>query len=288
MLAKLGEIGRHDAPVKIVESSRDGALVASADTDRRLKVWRGSQELYSLNLRAWHERFRALDRIRALKLSDNSQTIYVASGETVKAIQTGTGEIIWEHGRLPTWAFLITCPQTLAIGADRIAVGYDDGAIEVVKNGSWHTWHDNDAPKAAAFLPGDRLLAGTDLVSVCIWDTDAQTKVAKFRPKHKVHALAASPVADVVATRSLREVEIWDAGSCRLLGKADAPPGLPYLAFHPEHEWLASTDAKGVSVFDFSGELVRRLDTGCPPKSLAWTRDGLLIGRLDGVIVSTN
>src|SRR5687768_9359237 len=88
----------HQAPVRLVAYSSDGRLLASADTDRQLKVWEQGRLVFQRNLRSWHNRYRSLDWIRSLAFSADSSCLYAASGDTVKAYDVRSDRPLWEHG----------------------------------------------------------------------------------------------------------------------------------------------------------------------------------------------
>lgn len=286
-LAESTLLSGHQAPVKLLSISPGGRYIASADTERQLKVWQDGQIVMEKNLRTWHDRFLALDRIRALTFGAEPNRLYVASGESVKGYDVPNSEEVWEHGRPPTWAFLITCPQSISVNSEGLlAAAYDDGHVETY--GPTKTdWKDNDAPKSMAFLRDGTRIAGTDFVSVCIWNSFTGAKLAKYRPAHrKVYALAASRVADVIAVRSLYDVELWNTESGERVATTPSRPGLPILAFHPTREMLAIGDARGYSVVNFQGAEQVRVDCqGYSPLILTYAPDGsLLVGCSDSQI----
>src|SRR5687767_823542 len=84
-LAEATVLTGHEAPVKLVAMSPDGRFLASADVDRQLKVWQDGKVVLDKSLRTWHDRFLALDRVRSMQFWLDSERLYVASGETVKA-----------------------------------------------------------------------------------------------------------------------------------------------------------------------------------------------------------
>jgi WD40 repeat protein len=278
----------HEAPVKLVTMSPDGRLLATADVDRQLKVWQDGKVVLDKSLRTWNDRFLALDRIRSMQFWLDSQRLYVASGETVKAYRVPDEEPIWEHGRLPTWAFLITCPQCIAISSKgEMAAVYDDGALEIHRGNHRVVWTDNDVPKTFSYLRDGTRIAGTDGISICIWDAGTGAKLAKRKPRRKIFGLATSPVKDVIATRSLHELELWDSETGERQASIATSPGLPILAFHPNREMLVAGDARGFFYAGYDGTIYKRIDTqGFSPLSFAFspTGDRLYVGCSDCAI----
>lgn len=272
-------------PIKLVAFSPDGSLVATATTDRRLEVSRGAERLYSLDLHSWHDRFRALDRIRAIAFSPDSRTLHVASGETLFAFDARTRTALGQTGRLPTFAFLITCPQSIACSPLGTAVAYDDGWTEIYAQESIKKWFDNDGPRLIAFLQDGRRLAGTDFVSTCIWDAETGEKLYKYLPDDKVFAIATSPTDDLIAIRTLHELEILRAGEHQPLARVAVPAGLPTLAFHPQKPLVACGSARRIDLHSLDGVIVESIACdGFAPLSLAFSPDGsvLAVGCSDG------
>lgn len=291
-LTELPVLSRHGSPVKALAFSPDGSLVATADVDRNLKMSRVSSSeeapLWQRHFRFWFDRFLPHMYIRAVAFSPDGRTLYLAIGDNLRALDAQTGEEIWRHRAGPTFGFLRTRPLSLAVSASgSVAAAYDDTTVEVrlpdpPRLRRTSAWKDNDAPNMIAFLDDDRIV-GSDHVSLCIWDADLGTKLAKHQPGIRIHGLAAGRAT--IAARSLYDVTLWSE-SGEKLGMAALPPGLPTLAFSPMSDILAAGDAQGATLFDLRGAEIARLETAAATLALAFIpgTDDLAIAGSDGTV----
>jgi WD40 repeat protein len=283
-------VAHQSAPIRQIAFSGDGSLMATADTDRWLKIYHEGRLVMEKWLKHPNDRLRSLDRIRSMAFDRHGRTIYVASGESVRGLDLLHGETVWETVAGPTFGFLITTPLSLDVGSNnQVAVAYADGHIEIA-DPAWglhsRRWHDNDGPQHVRFMNDGHRIIGCDYFALCIWDTTTGTKVARYVPDERLYAMEASPIHPVVATRSRGHVLLWHAETGASLARIPVGPGLPSMAFSNQRRWVAAGDADGTSVFDFEGNLVARLESPrVVPLSLAFSpRGSLYIGSSDGIV----
>src|SRR5688572_19194891 len=265
-------VADYAAPIKALAFSPDGSLLVTADVDKNLKMLRNGAPLWEKRFRFWYDTFRANMYIRAVAFSLDGKVLYLAIGDNLRALDAETGAEMWRYRAGPTFAFLRTSPLSMSLSSDgALAVAYDDARVEVWRPHSARlrpssAWKDNDAPNILAYLDSNRIV-GSDHISICVWDAEMGTKLAKHVPGVRIHGLAAA--GSVIATRSLYDVTIWsDEGE--KLGTAEIRPGLPTIVFSPGGDRLAAGDAHGVSIFDLTGAQVARLDTEAATIAMAF------------------
>lgn len=283
-------VAKHDAPVKALALSPDGQTLATADVERNLKVWRGGEGAWQTHFRFWYDRFVAHMHISALAFSPGGEYLYVAVGDTLRSYEPNTGRELWRFRSRPTFGFLRTRPISMSIGLDgTMAIAYDDATVELRDAKGWplrqiSAGKENDSPNLLVFLADGRI-AGTDHVSLCIWDVMLGAKLAKHVPGERIHAIAASPDGKTLAIRTLRHVHLWSVEG-EPIAAADIDPGLPTLAFSQTGGMLACGHAKGVALFDLAGNDIGKVDTGdSVTLALAFQSDGsLAVAGSDGKV----
>ena len=280
------------APIKLLKYSADGRKIATADVRRVVRLFEEGKLVYEHRFRSIWDRLRALDHVRAIAFDSKGETLLVAAGNRVSAVKLQRGQEYSLSTRKPHLAFMITCPQALAISKDdEIAIAHDDSAIEIVQlNGPRprpkSTWKDNDCPAFLGYLSDGHRIVGTDRYSACVWDPALGTKLAKMQVDHS-YALAVSPVDSVIALRHLRSVALWNIDTGSRLLEVAVRPGLPSIVFSRDGELFAVGDALGVSVFDRAGaERMRHEIGGRRVLALAFSpvADLLAVGASDGSV----
>jgi WD40 repeat protein len=287
----LDMIGVHNAPVHKLRFSHDGRWLASADTERVLRIWHESRLAYEVDLSSEDERMRPIDVIRDFVFDRAGRTLIVGNGGTLQALDLLHWNWIWDATRPPAWGFLITCPLALDIApTGELAVCYDDGTIEV-----WNpqpdtladlTWYDNEAPKMMQFAADGRTIVGTDGYSVCAWDSTSGKRHFRLRPTRQIFAFAVSRVSSLIAFRSLQRLHIYDIEEAMQLACVDAKIGMPTLAFAHDRNLLAAGGVDGVALYDPIGNVVDNLESRSPVLSLQFKPGGaaLVAGLQDGTI----
>lgn len=256
----------NSAPIKYLRFSPDGALLASADVRRNVRVHKGAEVVYEHRFRSAWDRLRALDHVRGMEFDRQSNLLYLASGNMLRSIDLSNGIVKIVGNRRPMFGFLITCPQTIAIsGGNELAVGFDDAVIEVyARNGNGmkpkSSWKTSDTASMVGFLPAGNMLVASDRYTVAVYDTDHGAQVARLQSP-KVFAMATSPTENVIALHTLDKVSIWQVDTGTLLGEVRAERGLPTLAFSRDGQLLAVGDATGATIYNLDGAELHRYDS---------------------------
>src|SRR5205085_2434127 len=121
-----------------------------------------------------------------------------------------------------------------------IGVWSEDGILQSL-------WRDNDSPRQLAFSPDGSRIIGTDSFSLVKWDWQARKQVSRVRLKERAFGFAYSPSLNLVAARSLHQVQVYSADSWAVARAIPTLPGLPLVTFHPSEAVLAVSDRNGVS-----------------------------------------
>lgn len=249
-------IADHDAPVRAV-SFGEGRLMATCDVQRTVKVWRDGERLWSRNFRHVSDRYRAMDSVRAILFSPCGELLFAASGESVYALDSSTGEVAWSFDCPPHLVFMVTAPQTLAVSRlGYVAAAMGDGSIGLWTFAGEQTalWFENDAPRYIGFMPDGRRLAGTDGFAVSTWDVVTQERLSRLELDGRVFGFVTSPLDPVIATRTLRNVTVYSPDIELIVSRFKVDPGLPAMAFDPTRPRLVVSDQRSVSVRSYEGE----------------------------------
>jgi WD40 repeat protein len=282
------------AGIKLIAMSSDGTFLATADVNRRVRVWAFGELVFETDMTHTHDKFRALDSVYSLAFSPTGEVLFVTSGETFWVFESRSGREFWSHASPPTFGFLITTPVGMSVSSGgAIAVSNTDGNTDVWQFDSMGLyrlarWYDNEGPGMISWLRDDQRVVGSDHQAICIWEARTGVKLSRFVPGERVHGLAASRIHDVMAFRTLHKVFLYDTEGA-MISSADVAPGLPTLAFSPTAELLAFSDSKGISVCDYALQEQHRLEVpGGIPISLAMHPDGssLIAGFGDGRMVT--
>jgi WD40 repeat protein len=229
--------------------------------------------------------------VRSAAFSPDGDRVFIANGFRVTAFDALTGGRIWQWRPPRVWVFLANAPGGVAVShSGEVAMTAEDGLFGIwdVAGTRRILVRDEDAPRYFAFVADGSLIAGTDRGSLCVWRTSDLQKVARVQaPEGRIHAFAASPFGDVVATRSLESIALWDAELRSGQRQFPVGPGLPVLAFSPRAPILAFAQASGVVIVDFAGvEVARYDDSQRRPLSMAFspTDNRLAVGYSDGAV----
>ncbi|HVL39851.1 MAG TPA: hypothetical protein VM328_10725 [Fimbriimonadaceae bacterium] len=256
-------VAHHDVAVRSVAFGRTRQILATADVRRQVRLWFNGTLHVQLDLRARHDRFRPIDHIRALAITPDEETLYVAAGETVQAYRTFDGHPIWIYHAPPTFAFLITSALSMAMApSGMLAVAFDDGSTAFFdpEGRRSHDIRGNDSPRFIGFLQDGVRLVGSDGFSVGIWDGLSGRRLLHFWLTARIFGLAVSPIRDVFAIRTLREVLLFEVQGPRLLAEIPVEPGLPVVSFSSAHERLALVERHGLLVADYEGRTIMRIE----------------------------
>ncbi|MEU6424272.1 BTAD domain-containing putative transcriptional regulator [Microbispora sp. NPDC046973] len=277
----------HNEAVNDIEISPDGRLVASASSDRTVRLWdvRGDP-IAALGDHPDHVRSVAFSpdgRLLATVTRSHTLTLWdVGSGRRLgTAAYRGLGAST-DVGFDPHGRFLVAT----ALGRFRWDIRDPGKPVEVPFSGGYLV-------SALAFSPRDRLLATTgpsgDLV---VWDLARDREVRALRTRQgSVLDVAFSPDGRSIATAGAdRTVKLWDTrtwASYATLTGHTAP--VQTLAFSRDGRSLASAgDDRTILVWDLATRRPAATLTGhtAPIRGLAFTAEGDLIsGGEDGRII---
>lgn len=286
-----GQYLGHRAGVRTIAVSADGVWIATADSNRGIILRKRGEVHYVFDPLPFWQRYPSNRRVHAMAFSLDSTRLFVALTDQLTAYEVESGNRLWRDRGRRILAFLGNSPLSLAVHPIRgfLATSFEDGHLGFWSpdGSSRDVWFDNAAPRQLAFSRDGARLIGTDGYSVSIWDVVSHAKIARHIADEKVHSIALSPVADVVATRTLYRTNIWNLETGMELGSIQIGQGLPLIAFSPVSERLALSENSIVRVFRFDGSQVA--EAALPETialSLAYSADGseILVGRSDGVV----
>ena len=273
-------------PVQTLAFAPDRDLVVGGDTQRTLTAWSGGQIAWQRDLRSEQAKVRAIERIRSLAFSRDGATLYVASGDRLRALDAMTGDEIWHYEPPRAWCFLIVSPNCVAVMPDeRVVCCLENGAIGIWdRNGRrLQGWTHNDGPRYIGMLP-QGTLAGTDRFSVAIWDLVTQAEVAKVTPSERVYAFTSSPIESLVATRSLHAIEFWDGQSLAAVGSVPIQAGTPLLVASQRDPWFAYSETGLVHVIDHRGLPIARIEDEAVSLAFNPLEAEIAVGRRDATV----
>ncbi|WP_436758143.1 nSTAND1 domain-containing NTPase [Streptosporangium sp. V21-05] len=268
----------HSRAVNDIEISPDGRVIASASSDRTVRLWdaRGNP----IATLGDHP-----DDVRAVAFSpDGHRLATITRGHTITVWDVGSGR------RLTTITYK-------GVGAST-DVGFDpQGRFLVGAALGRFRWNLHDPgssvepfpgipyiASALAFSPRDPLLATTSPAGdLIVWDLAQDRQVLAFRTRQSsVLDVAYSPDGELIATAGAdRTLKLWDArtGKPRATLTGHTAP-IQVLAFSRDGRALASAgDDRTITVWDLPSRSPTATLTGhtAPIKGLAFTADGDLI-----------
>ncbi|HRK20554.1 MAG TPA: hypothetical protein PLX06_02015 [Fimbriimonadaceae bacterium] len=289
-LVHAGVLTAHREGVNLLAAGNSRNTWASSDTSRRIQIWDGDRPAVRFEPFSLWERVYGNRRIYGMQFSPDGRTLYVAMTDRLAAFESATGRRGWQYRGPRVLAFLPSSPVAVAVEANTgaVAAAFDDGHF-----GLWSfagdpmaIWHDNETPRQLAFTRDGSRIVGTDSFSICIWEVETRTKVARHVPNERVHALKLSPAFDVAASRTLYDVAIWDIESGAETARIPVGRGLPLLAFSPEAPLLAYSERNRLRVCGFEGSTLGEWSTEEAILSIGFSNDGrrILVGLSDSSI----
>ncbi|KAH7123385.1 quinon protein alcohol dehydrogenase-like superfamily [Dactylonectria estremocensis] len=241
---------RRSASDRSVAFSPDGQRLASASSDKTIKVWDTTTGRCEATLEGHG------DRIHSVAFSPDSQRLASASGgKTVKIWDTTTGRCeatLEGHGSWVDSVAFSPDGQRLASASWEKTVKIWDamtGRCEATLEG-----HGNSVYSVAFSPDGQRLASASTDDTVKIWDTTTGHCEATLEGHgDRIHSVAFSPDSHHLASASWEKtVKIWDTttGHCEatLEGHGDR---IHSVAFSPDSQRLASASSdKTVKIWD--------------------------------------
>ncbi|MBX7135317.1 MAG: PQQ-binding-like beta-propeller repeat protein [Fimbriimonadaceae bacterium] len=273
-------------PVQTLAFSENGHLVVGGDTNRVLTAWVNGQVAWQRDLRSKQAKVRATERIRSVAFSRDGASLYVASGDRLRALDALNGEELWHYEPPRAWCFLVISPNCVTVTADeRVVCCLENGAIGIWdrRGRRLQGWTHNDGPRYIGLLP-DGKLAGTDRFSLCLWDLETEAEVAKVTPTERLHAFACSPIENLVATRSLHAVDVWEGHDLRQVAAVPIQAGTPLLVASPSSPLFAYSETGVVRVIDRDGQGLMNFPEEAVSLAFNPLEPEIAVGRRDGTI----
>jgi WD40 repeat protein len=293
----LGEESRlrgHRGAVTAVAFSPDDSLLASASTDRTIKIWDtiAGKERVTLTGHA--------GAVNTVAFSPDGKRLVSGSADAVvKVWDTTKGkELLSLHGHTGPVTSSAFSPDGL-----HVASASEDCSVRVWETDTGRTITEFKKHMAAinglAFSPDGLLLASTAKADIQIWKplTGEVVKVPKVGNRGpdsgRNTALAFSPDGKQLAVGYTENeklgptqveitgrVAVWNLTTETTIRKLNHQPGVTQVAFSPDGAYLASSSKadQTIRVWDSaSGAEVAVLKTGDGPQGLAFSPDSLRI-----------
>lgn len=285
------QLKEHDCAISHIIFSENGEYLVTADVDHEVVVWKAGVEHYRLNFRSVLERFWGIDRVRAIVVDDKQNTLYVAAGGRLHALDLETGARKWIYAPPYVLCFLITSPVAMVVHNDgNLIAVFDDGAMEMwsPEGIRMFRFRENDVPTKLIQVHKDDSVIGTDGFSVTIWDPKTQAKVGKLTVDERIFGFAGSADDSVCATRTYDSVTLWGVDSASRIARIPVGVGLPAMTFVGSRKLVAILEEKRVRLFDYAGNHIADCPVEEPHRAVCVSAsyDGtvLTIGCEDGII----
>jgi WD40 repeat protein/DNA-binding SARP family transcriptional activator len=288
--------GGHDGRVLRMRFTPDGRTLVTSGTDGRVLAW-------DVERRTIAQRFAGHGgAVDGLDVTDDGRTLITASVDTRAILWDLAGDRRLDRRFVVGRRFGIQfAPRGIAVSPDgrTLAVTHSDGAVDLIDTQTLSRRRVLRALDAAAFSvdfsPDGRLLAVTGAGGrITLWNARtlapageleglrADSPALAFSPDSKLLAAAEADPAGPFLPRPLR---VWDVRR-RTLTALRGRSALGTTAFSPDGELIAAAAGRlGTHIREVgTGRLVKRLDTGEAPYSVAFSPDGklLFIGQYDG------
>lgn len=262
-LTPLDSFAAHDEPVNHVAFGGHGELMATADTELNLRLWRNREMIQQYDLRSISEKVRPTERIRGVLFTSDGQSMIVAAGEAVARINIASGELVpeWTYVAPRLFAFLVISPTSISVSErDILAASFDNGSLVIWDARGERTAliKHNAVPRTLAFLP-DESIIGNDSFSVSVWRAD-QRKPIRQRPiKQRIYAMSTSSDGKYIALRHLFTTTIHDVATGEQIAEHKQGRGLPLLAFGPGTHVLAIGTQHVITLYNLDTGATARL-----------------------------
>lgn len=241
----LAELHGHVGAVTAVAYTNDGASIATAGADGRLKIWNaGSATL-----------------VRTIELDDGPASAFALFGPRALTGHASGEIVLWDWQRAEKLAtFKRNDAQIWSLAfagrSDRFVASSHDWKVTLwdaeAQSTPLHVLDAHEsAAQAVAYVTserGPRLASGGADKLVKLWNLDTLDRVRTYRGhKDFISAVAFSPDGKQLASASLDgNIRIWSLGSGRALRRLYGHRGrVGSLAFSPDGKTLASSGSDG-------------------------------------------
>lgn len=283
MLAQLAQpevFSAHEYPVMSLAFSADGRWMASGDTNRMVKLWKDGNVLHSFDLRSGDEKVWPTERIRGMAFSSDSCRFFIASGDHLRSIELGSGEIDWEFVPRRRLCFLVVSPIAIALRPNGALLAATNAGklLEWNPEGKFlRGWTEGECPTHLGLLADGTRWVGTDGYHIGVWDIGSGLKTQRLSSHERFYALATSPIENVIAVRTLHDVKMLDMDSMEIRLAIRVGIGLPLIAFSPDGSKLAVGAEHGIEIHSLREGSAERIElTDATLLSLAFNRSGSL------------
>ena len=278
----------HQWPVRLIRFGLAG-LMASADTDMQLVVWRGSEPIRELDLRSESPRHRPHDRLRDCVFAINGQSMFVCAGTRLLEIDLATAEQVWKYHAPEFWPFMLTAPQCLVLDHDGALVcTFDNGSFEIrdANRSLKYRKSNRESPQWFNLDKTSRRLIGCDGYSLTVWNLDTGERLQRQPLVDHAFAFAYSPERGVAAVRDAGTIRLWKVFEGNWGEELKVRPCPPLIAFDNPGKQFAYANGADIQIRNFESTHESRIS--CPESrfvSIAFDNAGnLWSGHGDGTI----
>lgn len=240
-LPPIHAIPTHDHPITRIAFGANGRLMATADTEMTVKVWRDREPIRTFDLRSTSDKVKPLDRVSGLCFSQDGDRVVVAAGEAVRGYDFTLPDPIWEYVPPRLLAFLIVAPASLAVSPrGTLAATFDNDTLAFWDRGERPIAliRHNSVPRRIAFLPDDTVL-GADPFSVTRWSADRRKPLSETAIRDRIYGMAVSLDGRYLALRHLWHTTVQRLEDGVVIAQLRQGRGLPLVAFSPDSKVLA-------------------------------------------------
>ncbi len=263
---------------------RDQVAVGTAG--RQLSMYQGGEVLWSRDLRSHDDRIRPTERMRGLAFSVDGRQLFVASGQSLLALDTSTGKETWRYVAPRMLCFMVASPLNVRVAPNgELVVAFDSGRwCRFSEDGTLlATVKDNDAPRFLEVLgpAEDPEIIGADGFHICHWNLASGKRLYHQAVRERIQAFSAS--ADLVAVRTIHEIRLT---TLRGVERTTIPAviGSPLVRVSPDGSRVAASEGNRVGIYTQEGVQIDSIGHESDSRviGLEWCEGGLLVGRLDG------